>query len=1154
MGQLTNLTKALAINAPLHWGGITKGFDAQLIGRIWHALKASQSLVIICHDEKELLHSEQFLQFFDPELPCYRFLPWDCSPYDRVSPSRDIAASRLSTLASLAQKHSPCVLLTTARTFLERLPPKAFLAKNNLSFHQGTSYGRTALIDTLINQGYHRTDVVREPGEFSVRGALIDIFPVNNDKPVRLDFFDDVLESIKSFDPFTQRSINTLSSFHVIPSSEVLLTPETIAQFKRLYRQHFNFESTKDALYEAVTAKQYFPGLEHWLGFFYKETAHLLDYVENPVIIFTQPFQETLVTYFDHITEQYNARVQALTHKLYGQDTSPYRPIPLTYQFFDPSHIQKKLEPYKQITFSTFTPANEDLHFDSSPLPPLPQTTQHPLSTFAQATGEEHKPSYLVYQTKSFLEKHAALLSKAAYTPLAQWGTPKKPGFYCLYGQIPHGFRGDSCLLYTEHDLLGYQRTHTKPRKTFKDITSELLGYQPGDFIVHRAHGIGQFCALTPIVVNHITHDCVELLFANNDKLFVPVENLDVLTKYAGNDTLVALDKLGHTAWQKRKASVKKRLFDIAEKLLHTAALRAMHKGIAIPYHEETYRPFAEDFPYDETEDQRNAIDDVIDDLLSDKPMDRLICGDVGYGKTEVAMRAAFLAATAGYQVVVLTPTTILAQQHTKSFQERFKNTGFKIAQLSRLISPKQATATKKALADGTIDILISTHAALAKSFVCPRLGLVIIDEEQHFGVTQKEQLKKKYETINILTLTATPIPRTLQMALHGIRDMSLIATPPMDRLAIRSFVAPFDPVIMREAILREYHRGGQVYFVCPRIADIEKVEKKLKTLVPEITLAIAHGQMPPTQLQKVMENFAAGAFQVLLATNIVESGLDIPRANTLFVYNADLFGLSQLYQLRGRIGRSKQRAYAYFLLPERRQANAKAQKRLEIMQTLEGLGAGFALASHDMDIRGAGNLVGDAQSGHIKEVGIELYQQMLEETVASLKETHHGDVAATADWTPQLNIQLPVFIPEDYIPDLSLRMGIYRRISELRTDEAIIHFKEELLDRFGTLPDPLTNLLAFVRLKNACRQAYIEKIDVGPKGTLLTFYNNTFPEPGNLISFLQMHQGLLKLRPDQKLLIMRTWASPMTTMEGLYDFLSKMAAACLPAHPIHCP
>jgi transcription-repair coupling factor (superfamily II helicase) len=679
----------------------------------------------------------------------------------------------------------------------------------------------------------------------------------------------------------------------------------------------------------------------------------------------------------------------------------------------------------------------------------------------------------------------------------------------------------------------------SKRKKRAADFITEATGLTAGDIVVHVDHGIGRFVGLKTIEAAGAPHDCLEIRYADEARLFLPVENIELLSRFGGEGTEAQLDRLGGGAWQARKAKLKKRLLDIAGQLIRIAAERQMRSAPALVPPDGLYGEFAARFPYDETDDQMGAIDAVIDDLGQGRPMDRLICGDVGFGKTEVALRAAFVAAMSGLQVAVVVPTTLLSRQHFKTFAERFRGLPIKLAQASRLVGAKDLVAAKAGIADGTVDIVVGTHALLGAGIQFKNLGLLIIDEEQHFGVKHKERLKELKSDVHVLTLSATPIPRTLQLALTGVRELSLIATPPVDRMAVRTFISPFDPLVIRETLLRERYRGGQSFYVCPRIADLTEVHEFLSHDVPELKVAVAHGQMPPGELDDIMNAFYEGQYDVLLSTTIVESGLDIPTANTMIIHRADMFGLAQLYQLRGRVGRSKLRAFALFTLPANKTLTGMAERRLKVLQSLDTLGAGFQLASHDMDIRGAGNILGEEQSGHIKEVGFELYQQMLEEAVA---EQRGQGVEDSGQWSPLITIGAAVMIPETYVADLQLRLALYRRLADLADIADIDAFGAEMIDRFGPLPEEVQHLLKIVYIKVLCRTANVEKLDAGPKGVVIQFRKKEFANPAALIKYIGEQGSLAKIRPDQGIVLMRDWPTPDKRLAGSAVIMTQLA------------
>jgi transcription-repair coupling factor (superfamily II helicase) len=711
----------------------------------------------------------------------------------------------------------------------------------------------------------------------------------------------------------------------------------------------------------------------------------------------------------------------------------------------------------------------------------------------------------------------------APYWDAAKAADPKRAQRVVL--PLDAGFTTENLAVISETDILGDRLARPRRRRRAANFLAEASALTPGDLVVHIDHGIGRYEGLKTLDVQGAPHDCLELQYGGEAKLYLPVENIDLLTRYGAESEGVQLDRLGGAAWQARKARAKERLREMAIGLIRIAAERAMKTTDAVDPPHGVFDEFCARFPYEETEDQLTAIGDVLQDLGAGRPMDRLICGDVGFGKTEVALRAAFVVAMSGQQVAVVCPTTLLARQHYKTFTERFAGWPVRVRRLSRLVPAKEAAETREALKNGEVEIVVGTHAVLSKQVSFKHLGLVIVDEEQHFGVKHKEQLKELRAEVHMLTLTATPIPRTLQMSLSGFREMSIIATPPVDRLAVRTYVTPWDAVVIREALLREKYRGGQAYYVAPRIADLPELERFLREQVPEVRFVVGHGQMSPTQLEEVMGAFYDGQYDVLLSTTIVESGLDIPTANTLIIHRADMFGLAQLYQLRGRVGRAKARAYAYLTTPELRPITLSAEKRLKVLQSLDSLGAGFQLASHDLDIRGGGNLLGDEQSGHIREIGVELYQQMLEDAVAELKElAGKGGPIADRGWSPQINTGASVLIPEHYVPDLNVRLSLYRRLSDAEKADDREALAAELIDRFGPLPEEAAQLLKVVAIKGMCRQANVAKIDVGPKGAVVTFREDRFENPAGLVGFVQKNQIAWRLRPDHKVVVKGEW------------------------------
>jgi transcription-repair coupling factor (superfamily II helicase) len=715
-----------------------------------------------------------------------------------------------------------------------------------------------------------------------------------------------------------------------------------------------------------------------------------------------------------------------------------------------------------------------------------------------------------------------------------------KHGLHLAVWPLEHGFDAPGLTVIAEQDVLGERLIRAPRRRRAENFLTEAQSLSIGDLVVHVDHGIGRYLGLEVVTAAGAAHECLVLEYAESSKLYLPVENIELLSKYGHEEGL--LDRLGGGAWQAKKARLKERIREMADRLIRVAAERALRRAPVIEPEHHAWEAFAARFPYQETDDQLHAIEDVLNDLGSGAPMDRLICGDVGFGKTEVAMRAAFAAAMTGLQVAVIAPTTLLARQHYQEFASRFRGFPINVRPLSRFVSSGDAAKTRDAMARGEADVVVGTHALLAKGIRFKNLGLLIIDEEQRFGVAHKERLKQLRSDVHVLTLTATPIPRTLQLSLSGVRDLSIISTPPVDRLSIRTYVSEFDSVTVREALLREHYRGGQSFYVVPRISDLPEIEDFLKTQVPEVTYVIAHGQMAAGELDERMNAFYDGKYDVLLATTIVESGLDIPTANTMIIHRADMFGLSQLYQIRGRVGRSKTRAYAYLTTKPRVPLTPGAEKRLRVLGSLDTLGAGFTLASQDLDIRGAGNLLGEEQSGQMRDVGYELYQSMLEEAIAKIKSGQmEGLSEADEQWAPQINLGVPVLIPEDYVPDLDVRLGLYRRLSGLETKVELEGFAAELIDRFGKLPREVNMLMLVVRIKAMCKRAGIAKLDGGPKGATIQFHNDKFASPQGLVEFINDERGLAKVR-DNKIVVRRDWKGESDRIKGAFGIARDLA------------
>jgi transcription-repair coupling factor (superfamily II helicase) len=1164
-----SLAQLAVSEEPLIIAGAPEGFDACILGKLARflfgggsapTLAPGVSIVHVARDDQRLDSIREALRFFAPDVDVLIFPPWDCVPYDRVSPHSDIMGRRIATLARLARLKTPqrpIVVLTTVNSMLQRVPPRESMMRALLRLAPGARIEMEALAARLDAMGFIRSGTVMEPGEYAVRGGIFDVFPPASARPARLDFFGDALESIRAFDPATQRSQAARESVLLLPVSEVPSGEAVSKRFRQQYIEMFGTVTREDPLYEAISAGRRYQGAEHWLPLFYPRLDTLLDYAPGALVTFDHLCEDAKKQRFEQIADHYESRRDALEQQSFG--APPYKPAPPRLLFVDEADWSRMIAERKARTFTPFDAP--DKQSGARVVRMRGKTGRNFAIERAEDSGKlfdaavahvarlqaDGKRVVIASWTNGARERLGALLDSHGLgdaMPVANFPEarklPAKTVALAVLG-VEHGFETPGFAVLGEQDILGDRLVRRRKHKKAADVLTEATSLTPGDLVVHADHGVGRFLGLKTVTAAGAPHDCLEIEYQGGDKLFLPVENIELLSRYGSEETGAPLDKLGGAAWQARKARLKKRIRDIAESLIKVAAMRALREAPALAAPDGVYDEFCARFPYEETEDQLSSIEAVLGDMAAGKPMDRLVCGDVGFGKTEVALRAAFVAVMSGKQVAVVTPTTLLSRQHFQTFSERFRGFPVNIAQASRLVGSKALAETREGLKSGQVDIVIGTHALLGKSMAFKDLGLMIIDEEQHFGVRHKERLKQLREEVHVLTLSATPIPRTLQLALSGVREMSVIATPPVDRLTVRTFISPFDAVVVREALLRERYRGGQSFYVCPRVSDLPEVAEFLREHLPELRFVEAHGQMAPSQLENVMAAFYDRQFDVLLCTTIVESGLDIPTANTLIVHRADMFGLAQLYQLRGRVGRSKIRAYALFTTPPSGKLTPGAEKRLKVLHSLDTLGAGFTLASHDLDIRGAGNLLGEEQSGHIREVGFELYQSMLEEAVTSLRD---GALEEREEqWSPAISIGAAVLIPENYVSDLQARLGLYRRLSGLSEPQEIEAFAAELTDRFGSLPDEVKHLLAIVHIKGLCRRAGVSSLDAGPKGAVIGFRNNTYANPQGLVRFMSEHASAVKLQPDHRLVFKAAgWEDAYERLKGARQLVRKLA------------
>ncbi len=1080
------------------------------------------------------------------------FPEWDTVPYDRLSPASDRMGKRMAILSDLLSGDDRFILILPVWAAFQKVLPKNVLTARSFHLSVGSMIQHDDLISFLSANGYHRVTEVMETGEFSVRGSLIDLFPSGAERPVRLDFFDTELETIKPFHPLTQRTDGTLSSFSLYPVNEVILTDDTIATFRQNYRDHLpeSYDLLKDELYQAISAKQMVQGVENYLPFFYNTLSTLFDYLpQNTLLIqphqfnfIADQFQANLKDYFDYRVNDSTRLTSAFSpEKMYltTKEVSEYFKQFSTLSFMNPIHDEViHSTNFNSITHLKLAKAKQEL---------LPQIKQ---------LMKGKRRVIFVGDNKAFIDRVSHFLD--THLPVHETLSEAfNAGYNCiLIHPFSHGFSTDTFSVITEADLFdttskSKRHAFTKKHKKAQFI-EDCSTLEIGDYIVHIEHGIGRYEGLHTLTISNQPHDFLKLSYGGGGSLFVPVEQMDVLSKYGHEKEGVMLDKLGSTAWQERKARVKRKLKMMAEKLIKTAAKRLLADAPVLPNSSEIdYDKFVDAFPYVETDDQLNAVDEIMTDFQIGRPMDRLLCADVGYGKTEVAWRAAFFALSHGHQVALVAPTTLLTEQHYANALQRFKDFPFRIAKLSRAVSAKQATQVKADLEAGKIDLVIGTHSLFANSVTFKDLGLLIVDEEQSFGVAHKEKIKQTYPNAHQLTLTATPIPRTLQLSLSGVRELSVMTTAPAARLPVLTHLTPFNPLAIKDAILRERARNGQVFVVCPRIKDLHSVHKELLSVLPDLKVTIGHGQMGMRALEQAMDEFANGETDVLLSTTIIESGLDLPNVNTMIIYRADRFGLAALYQLRGRIGRRQRQAYCYLTYPSHMKLSDTSKKRLEVIHTLSGLGAGFQLASYDLDIRGAGNLLGAEQSGHIKEVGIELYQKMLEEMIKSMKQTllaEAGKVATTAEddeqFVPKITAPLPMIIPNTYINSADLRLELYQRLAHLRDTASFDDFEAELSDRFGVLPVEVRNLITMARFKESLYRLRISEVDLSTTALTIRFYQDKAPAAEKLLDFILRSAGVYRILPDHR--VMYSKVQKKTAFDAIKTVIDDLSSILL--------
>ena len=1099
------------------------------------------------------------LGFYRPETPVQVIPAWDCPPYSRISPNTDIVAKRLGGLSAILrlEKCDPLVCLTTLNAAMQLLPSKDWLSKTIFRVSEGQRISEDNLKNYFLHMGFVRAPMAVSRGEFAIRGGIIDVFPPGMPQPVRMDFFGDVIDGLRTYDPVSQRTTGKLKNAEFSAVSEVVLNPDAISRFRSMYRTEFGNPGPGDHLYDSVTEGRGFAGMEHWLPFFHARLETLFGYLPDAAIFVDDGVREQWEKRWEAVAGLHESRVEFGRVKPKGGDygravrpelvyLSPDQGLEIlkdrTVKWLYPQKLPIGLgvldaggRPGKLFSVERRQESLSLLEALATYVQTQRKSTQVVIACWTEGARERLKQMLVDHGVEriSFIENAGGVTGKPGDVSLAVW-------------QLNQGFVAPGYCIVSEQDIFGERiGSPTATKKRASDFLQEVSSLAQGELVVHSDHGVGRYVGLQTITVSGAPHDCLALEYAGGDKLYVPVENIEMLSRYGSGD--IALDRLGAAAWQERKSRLKKNIFEIADQLLRVAAQREVRSGPKIVQDDQAWENFLARFLYNETDDQNTAAADVMEDLSSGTPMDRLICGDVGFGKTEIAMRAAFLAAMSGFQTALVAPTTLLVSQHFETFESRFHGFPVVVRQLSRIVGAKEAAITKSGISDGAVDIAIGTHALLSKTIDFKKLGLLIIDEEHNFGVAQKERLKQLRTDVHVLTLSATPIPRSMQLALSSVRDLSIIATPPADRLSVRTYVTEFDPVTLREALLREHYRRGQSFFVVPRIRDMAEIEEFLSDLVPEIKYISAHGQLPPKDLESRTTAFFNGEFDVLLSTTIIASGLDVPTANTIVIHRSDRFGLAQLHQIRGRVGRSGLRAYAFITYKRNAKLTEGAKRRLRIFESLDSLGAGFSLAAHDLDIRGAGNLLGKDQSGHIREVGVELYQSMLKEAIAKL---NSGQIDAQGvsneDWTTELNLGLAVGLPESYVSDPDVRLGLYRRMGSIASIRELEGIGAELVDRFGPLPPETSTLIKLLHVKAFCRKAGISRIDAGSKGATVSFQENSYPDPRRLVHYIESQAGRAKLKGN-RLVLRRNWLNADSKLNGITTISRDLAKIAVP-------
>ncbi|MDE2338506.1 MAG: transcription-repair coupling factor [Gammaproteobacteria bacterium] len=1114
------------------------------------AARSDQKLYVVVTDAaRELSRLSAELAFFaGAELPLLTFPDWEVLPYDLFSPHPDIISARLRTLYELPRLTHGC-LIVTADTLMQRLAPRQYVQARSFQLSRGEQLDLEPFRARLIDAGYASVSQVRSPGEFAVRGSLFDVFPMGAAEPLRIDLFDDEIEAIRRFDPDSQRSLEPIEHVRLLPARELPLDADAVKEFRRRFRTRFEGDPTRSNIYRSVSEGLAPAGVEFYLPLFFETTATLFDHLPaNAVIVRDAALPEALARAWRDIESRYEERRHDIERPVLA-------PAEL---FLEPEALGAALERFASVTLGAAAePAEPAVTRDFATLEPpelrIDTRAERPLARLdafldsfpgraliaADSPGRrevlhellrsERRPVALVGGWDEFL---------AGQTPLCLTVAADLAGL---------SLSAPPLAIIAEAQLFGarapQERRRTRAASDPQTILRDLQDLTPGAPVVHEQYGVGRYVGLQPMEVAGEAGEFLVLEYLGGDRIYVPVQSLHLVNRYTGAASESApLHKLGTDQWSKARRRAAEQIRDVAAELLDLYARRKAQRGLQLAPNEAEYRAFAATFPFDETEDQAEAITRVLEDLKSDRPMDRIVCGDVGFGKTEVAMRAAFAAVQAGKQVAILAPTTLLAQQHLTNFRDRFADWPVRIEGLSRFGNAKETRAILEGIERGTVDIVVATHRLLHAHAQFKDLGLLIVDEEQRFGVRDKERLQALRANVHVLTLTATPIPRTLNMALGGLRDLSLITTPPAERLAIKTFVIEWHGPTLREAVLRELRRGGQIYFVHNEIRTIEKIAAEVHKLVPEASVRIGHGQMRERELEQLMVDFYHRRFDMLLCTTIIESGIDVPTANTIIINRADHMGLAQLHQLRGRVGRSHHRAYAYLVAPPRRALSGDAAKRLDAIESMEELGAGFALATHDLEIRGAGELLGESQSGQMSEIGLALYLELLEEAVNALKSGREPALEKPLAAATEVELRLPAFLPEAYISDVQVRLGLYKRIAAAESADALDGLLAEIYDRFGPLPEAAQRLIRITKLKLTARALGIRRLDLGPQGGMVQFEENTAVQPQTLVKLMQQAPREYRLEGAMKLRVARALPDEESRFEFAGALLKRLS------------